>query len=113
MTLKPVILPVKLVDAESLASSFESDPLDIQYMDNVGIQFNWDTSDGYGTFGVEVSIDKENWNALPLSSTIQVNLGPSTAYVDLNQISAVYVRVRYYRTSGGGTVDVWTTAKII
>jgi hypothetical protein len=113
MTLKPVILPFKLVDAEDLTSNFDSAPLDIQYMDNIGVQINWDTSDGYGTFGVEVSIDKENWNSLPLSNTIQVDLVPGSAYVDLNQLSAAWLRVKYYRVSGGGTCDVWTTAKII
>ena len=111
--LKPVILPFKLVDGEDLTSSFESEPLDIQYMDNIGVQINWDSSDGYGTFNIEVSLDKEIWNALPLSSFIQVNLSPGTAYVDLNQLSAVYLRVAYSRQSGSGFVDVWTTAKII
>lgn len=111
--LKPVILPHKLVDGEVLTTSFESEPLNIQYMDNIGVQINWDSSDGYGTFNVEVSIDNEYWNALPLSSFIQVNMSPGTAYVDLNQLSAVWLRVAYSRISGSGTVDVWTTAKII
>lgn len=111
--MKAVIYPYKFVDDQPLTDSFQSNSLDIQYVDNVGLQFNWDSSDGYGTFAVEVSIDNQNWNALPLSSTILVNEAPGTAYVDLNQLSANRLRVRYYRDYGGGTVDVWTTAKLI
>ena len=113
MTLKPVILPVKLIDAGDMSTSLISDVLNTQYMDNIGLQIVWTTSDAVGTWGVELSIDGATWTPLTLSSVVTVAGTNDNAYLDLNQLSANLLRVVYTSTSGTGTCDVWTTAKII
>jgi len=113
MTLKPVILPVKILDTGDMSTSLVSDVLNIQYMDNIGLQIVWTTSDAVGSWSVELSINGDDWTPITLSSPVNVAGTNDNAYLDLNQLSANLLRVVYTSTSGTGTCDVWTTAKII
>lgn len=73
----------------------------------------WTTSDAVGSWSVELSINGEDWTPITLSSPVSVAGTNDNAYLDLNQLSANLLRVVYTATSGTGTCDVWTTAKII
>lgn len=113
MTLKPVILPVKLLENGDMSTALTSEVLHVQYMDNVGFQINVLTSDAYGDFSVEASIDGENWSPLILSPTVSSTGASSTFLVNINQTPFSQLRVVYEPTSGDGYATVWTTAKII
>lgn len=100
-----------------MAASILSNPQRIQFQDNVGIELIW-TGTPTGSFTVEISIDYDperhiagNWVNLPLSPSIGAVGTPDVAYIDLNQLSAPYIRVRFTRTAGTGTLDCYVAAK--
>lgn len=104
----------------------------IQWLDNIGVQLNW-TSSPVGTFQVQVSADYEqdfegnvtnsgNWTAIPLSyllsgtmttaATVPTSVG-SPIYLDLNQLSAPWIRTVYTNASSSGTLNAFITAKMV
>lgn len=95
----------------------------IQWLDNIGIQLTW-TGAAVGTFAVEVSIDHAqdsegnvtvagNWTALSLSPAPAASGTGSTIYIDINQTSAPYMRVKYTKTSSTGTLQGYVTGKML
>lgn len=123
----------KTVDAGDMsAASITSQITSIQFLDNVGIQINF-TGAPVGIFQVEVSADhaqdlNENvtvigqWTPILLSYKsggvmVTENFVPTSVgspiYLDLNQLSAPYIRLVYTRTSGTGVMDAFITAKLI
>lgn len=110
--LKPVILPDKIIDNQDMSSTFYSEVVNIQYMDNIGVQLEW-TGDAVGEFFVELSNDKITWNVLPIYPYATVLGVPGSHYLDLNQLSPVYIRIRYEWSALGGICNGYITAKII
>lgn len=113
----------QIITSGNMAASITSAAQEIQYQDNIGIQLNWSGAP-VGTFSVQISMDHKediegnivtagNWITLPLSPAITASGTPDTAYIDLNQQSAPYVRVVYTRTSGTGTLNAFVTGKAI
>lgn len=111
-----LLLPVTMVSSVSMATSITSSVLEIKEQDNVGIQMIW-TGTPTGTFSVQVSINYQRdingnvtnagtWTSIPLSPAIAAAGSADNAYVDLNQLSAPYIRVVYTRSSGTGTLNV-------
>lgn len=116
-----LLRPVTIFSAVSMASSATSSVVEIRNQDNVGIQLTW-TGTPVGTFAVQVSSDHledlkgnvltpGNWVSLPLSPAISASGSGDTAYIDLNQISAMYVRVVYTAGSGAGSLTGIVVAK--
>lgn len=108
-----------LINAHSMASSFNGTPWNIQPFDNVGIQLKWTGASPDGTINVQVSLDFDprfpsqgTWTLLEDASSnpIVITPGgtPGNGYFDLNQLSAFWVQV-VYTTSGGSVGNL--TAK--
>lgn len=122
---KNTLYRLKLIDGSSMGADITNGRvLSIQGLDNIGVQINVLTGTPTGEFKVQVSADHEeqngvvtatgNWVDLTLSPTATVTSGsPTSIYVDLNQLSALYLRVVYTRSSGTGTCDVWAVGKMI
>lgn len=113
--------PVHVIVAKSMATSITSPAQETKLQDNLGVQFNW-TGVPVGTFGVQVSMDyhqdqegnitnQGNWTTLPLSPALTAVGTGGTAYADLNQLSAPYIRVFYTAVSGTGTLDAFINGK--
>ncbi len=104
----------------------------IQHLDNVGLQLNF-TGSPLGSFQVQVSADYAqdfngaisnpgNWTPLTLSyfngtaftssQSIPTSVG-SPIYLDLNQLSAPWIRLAYIYGSGSGTLNSFITAKMV
>jgi hypothetical protein len=104
----------------------------IQHLDNLGMQFNW-TGSPVGTFQVQVSADYAQdetgnvtnagqWTAIPLNylltgtmttaTTIPTSVG-SPVYLDLNQLSAPWIRAVYTNASSTGTLNAFITGKAL
>ena len=109
-----------------------SDITSIQFLDNIGLQLNW-TGSPTGTFAVQISLDHAqdaqgnvtvagNWISVPVAYlsagsvitavTIPTSVG-SPVYVDLNQLSAPYIKVVYTNVSGTGTLNGYITGKMV
>ncbi len=109
MSRKNNLRQFKNIDAADMAeASIVSAVTCIQWLDNVGIQLNW-TGDPTGTFAVEVSADYAqdylgnvinagNWNALTLSPTPEAAGEAGSVYIDITQMSAPWLRVKYTNT---------------
>lgn len=107
--------------AANMASSITSKAQNIQNQDNVGIQLHW-AGAPVGTFTIQISsnhVETTNgdvvvagdWVFLVLSPAITASGSADDAYIDLNQMSAMYVRIIYTRTSGTGTLDAYVVSK--
>lgn len=104
-------------------STITSAVTNIQFLDNIGYQMNF-TGTPTGTFYAQVSADYEqdnNGNVLNPGNWINLNLPtPAVAsgtsgliYLDLNQLSAPWIRVQYVNSSGTGTLNAFITAKVV
>jgi hypothetical protein len=105
---------------------------DIQYMDDIGYQFDW-TGSPTGTFQVQISstyaqdLNKNVTNAgtwIPLtitywngtsfinSTTVPASVG-TPIYLDLAFLSAPWIRAVYTNASGTGTLTATITGKMV
>lgn len=113
--------PVKIFNDGDMSGNLTSIIVETKLQDNVGIQLHW-TGTPTGTFSVEISIDHKedvlgnvvvagHWVSLPLLPAIAAAGAGDDAYIDLNQLSASYVRVKYTRSAGSGTLNGFMVAK--
>ena len=117
----------KLVSAGDMTqATVTSQVVNIQPMDNIGIQVNITAGSPSGTFDVQISADHVeqngqvitagNWISLgtPYTATI-VSGSPANIYWDITEISSQYIRLLYTKSSGTGTVtfDAFIVAKAV
>jgi hypothetical protein len=124
MSTKRKLSPYQIITSGDMSqASITSTPTNIQYLDNVGIQLTW-TGAPVGTFSIQISSDYQrdaqgnvtnagNWVTLPLSPAITASGSADTAYIDMTQLSAPWVRVLYTKTSGTGTLQGYVTGKTV
>lgn len=118
------VLPVfQNITAQSMGANITSAVTDISYLDNVGIELVWSAgSSPVGLISVEGSIDyfqdnlgnvvrTGNWTALTLSPSPAVSGNTGTILLDMNQLSFPFIRVKYTRTSGSGTLNGYICGK--
>lgn len=116
-----LLKPVNLITAQSMGASITSPIVEVRLQDNIGIQLDW-TGTPTGTFDVQISSNHlqdingnvqvpGTWVSLPLSPAITASGSADTAYIDLNQQSAQYMRIVYTRTSGTGSLTAVVVAK--
>ncbi len=122
MSVKSKLSPYRILTAGDMSlTSLTSQVTNIQNTDNIAIQANF-TGAPVGTFSVEVSVDHAQdsqgnvtnagtWNALTLSATPVASGSSGSVYIDLNQLSAPYIRLVYTKGSGTGTLNAFITAK--
>lgn len=112
----------KISSAQSLATSFISEPTVIRYLDNCAYQINA-SAGATGTFQVEASLDYKvnepnnvvsnagNWAALDLTGTPALIGSADTIIIDLNQLPFNAIRLRYIATNGTGTADIYVMVR--
>lgn len=104
----------------------------IQWLDNIGVQLQWSASP-VGTFQVQVSADYAQdevgnvtnagtWvsillnylvaGAMTTAITVPTSVG-SPIYLDLNQLSAPWIRTVYTNASSTGTLQGFITGKML
>ena len=115
----------KTITSGDMSGNLTSTVTAIEFMDNIGYQLNF-TGSPVGNFQVQVSMDYDqdnngnvindgNWVAVTLSSgsvNAATSLG-SPIFIDLNQLSAPWIRVVYNHTSGSGTLNAFICGKMI
>lgn len=123
--------PVDGTKTFSLATSFNSPPTVVRFLDNCSYQINVETTDSDGNFTVEMSNDyyvngsadgtvtnPGNW--IPLTLTSSGGAVPVVAATDtlisinLNQLPFYAVRLSYTATTPGtGTCQIYVADKVI
>lgn len=105
------------------AASVTSAVTNIQFLDNIGYQFNF-TGTPTGTFVIQVSADYAqdnqgnvtnvgNWIPISFTSPPVASGSPGTIYIDLNELSAPWIQAVYTKTSGTGTLNAYVTGKML
>lgn len=122
-----------ITNGDMSTASITSTVSSIQWLDNIGIQFSW-TGAPVGNVSIEVSADYARdtegnvtnagqWTPLVLTylsgpntftsaTSIPTSVG-SPIYLDLNQLSAPWIRQVYTKTSGTGTLNTFITCKMV
>lgn len=116
----------QIVKNGSMGANITSAVTNIFFLDNIGVQLNWLGAAGsaIGAFNVQVSADYEqdmfgnvtnagNWVSIPLNPSPASASDNNSDYIDLNQLSAPWLRVTYTRTSGTGTLNAFIVAKVV
>lgn len=118
--------PKKVITAQSMGATITSSPINIQLMDDVGLQavVTAGTSP-VGVLSVQVSADHlednsgnvlvaGNWSTVqsPPGTDLTLAVAANGAYYfDLSLLSAPFCRLVYTRTSGTGTLNAFMVAK--
>lgn len=123
---KNVLKKYQTVTNGDMSGNITSSITALAYLDNVGYQFNI-SGTPTGTLQVQVSADHAqdefgnvtvagNWVPLTFNGSANVVItagSPSPIYLDLNQLSAPWIRAVYTATSGSGTLNAFITAKML
>ena len=115
---KQSLATFKLIDAQSMAGDVTSSVVGIKFTDNISIQMSF-TGTPTGVFDVQVSNDYDpnlptqtaTWSSLTLSATPVASGSGDSILMDLTQVPAPFIRVKYTRTSGSGTLNATIAAK--
>lgn len=106
-----------------MSGNITSGVTSIQFLDNIGVQFNF-TGTPTGTFQVQVSADYAqdelgnvqnpgNWVPITLTPAPVAAGSSGSVYIDLNELSAPWMRLAYVFTSGTGSLNAFITAKML
>ena len=120
---KNALKAYQVITDGSMAGDITSSVTNIQFMDNIGYQISF-IGTPTGTFEVQVSIDHMQdaqgnvtnagtWVAVALSPSPTASGSADDIYIDLNQLSAPWVRLFYDRTSGSGTCNAYICGKSV
>jgi hypothetical protein len=104
-----------LVDAVSTAAGFSSDPIDVEFLDNIGFNVDW-TGTTTGTITIEASNTtvSGSFKALTFDPVLAQPSGSASGYlISVNQTPWSFIRFSYARTSGTGTMTVSVAAKAV
>lgn len=121
---KNVLVPYHVINAVTMGGSITGAATNIQYLDNVSVQLIF-TGTPTGTFTIEGSLNySENpydhsqinagtWTAITLPTTASASGAAGDILIDLNQLSFPWIRIKYTRSSGTGTLDAYVSAKAV
>jgi hypothetical protein len=112
-----------ITNGDMSLSEIASAVTNIQFLDNIGIQLNFSGSP-VGSFEIQVSADYAqddqgnvqnagNWIPLTFSIAPVASGSADQIYLDMNQLSAPWIRVVYTKDSGTGTLNSFITGKMI
>lgn len=125
---KNVLAPELVASAQSLASSFNTTPTMIPFLDNCAYQINITTVNSTGTFSVQGSVDYVQATPIQLGNVgnwVPLTLGGNTAapvaagandqiIINLNQVPFNALRIAYTSTvAGTGHANIYFMSKMI
>jgi hypothetical protein len=109
-----------MVVAGDMAANITSSGFNVRAMDNIGLQFHYTGTAATGTWSFEASNTSTTgadgtWFVVTLDDPPPAPSASAGADfgVDLNQWPYEWVRLKYTRTSGSGTLDVIALGKEI
>lgn len=115
--------PFQNIINASMTSDVISPVTGVKWLDNLSVQLSW-TGAPVGSFTIEVSLDylpgtggtvlnPGTWTALSIVPTPAALGSADTAFIDLNNIPAPWIRVHYIFTSGTGTLNGYISGKML
>jgi hypothetical protein len=125
MSAKTILVPYNVVPpvAGNMGSILQSFPTKVQMEDTIGYSLSWtgtptgiftvQCSADYspGTFPSDYPINAGTWTNITLNAPIVASGSADNGYVDLQLISAPWVRVVYTPSAGTGVLSAWVVGK--
>lgn len=107
----------------SMSANITSSVTNINYLDNVGIQLVF-TGTPVGNFNAQVSVDYSerpdhsvinpgNWTDITFSSQPAAAAASNVIFLDMNQLSAPWIRYTYTFSSGSGILSSFIVCKMV
>jgi len=114
----------KAIEAGDMSqATVTSEAINIQGMDDIGVQGRIVSGTPTGTLGVEISANYDqhlgtgNWVAITQTTPaipVAITTGsPADIYIDLTLLSAPWIRIVYTKTSGTGSLDAYIVGKML
>lgn len=103
------LTPQPLIVDGDMSDSITSTGTDFFNADRVGYEIIW-TGNPVGSFTVEVSHTGRTWTTLTLSEEITAAGTDDHAFIDIES-AAKYIRLKYTRDSGTGTLNAFVCSK--
>lgn len=109
---KKVLKSTILLAAGDMSGDVTSAVLNTQFIDNIGLQIRWTSSDAVGVITIEVSADNIQFDALTFDPALaQPDSDSSSFAVTVKQTPFPYLRVSYAAGSGSGALSVIASGK--
>ncbi len=112
MSRKNVLTPYHLVTDGNMSGNITSDATTITYTDNIAFQVIF-AGAPVGTFYVDGTLNGTTWDALEFETDPTAAGVDASFLININQCPYYKLRVRYVRTSGTGTLQVYTMTKTV
>lgn len=117
---KNALTPIQFISAQSMTGTITSNPINVQYLDNISIQLNF-TGTPTGTFELQGSLDYSpgplantgNWIGMVLPEVPVASGSADTILIDMMQLSFPWIRVVYTPTSSTGTLNGYLSGKAV
>jgi len=109
-----------IINAQTMTATITSSVVDIKANKTVvGLQVVCATGTHVGTFAVQQSISSDDWEAISLTTdggagatSIAVSSGAAADhYIELKNLSGLFLRFVYTYTSGTGSLTVYASVK--
>lgn len=117
---KNAITPFASIDAGDMSGDILGAITDLMHLDNVCYQAKWSGTSPLGEIQILVTNDDASnpaitpvWSELDFGSTISIASDSGEHLININQIPAKFMRPKYARTSGTGTLTVTMTSKML
>lgn len=110
--------PYDVISATAVIADVISEPTDIFNKDNIIYQYEW-TGTLVGTFDVQTSLDYNpntglgTWDTIPLGVSASAAGTPDSGTIEMNQMSAPWIRTTFTFSSGTGNLSVSISAKAV
>ncbi len=123
MSSRPLLAPFSVVTNGNMNASITSDVTIIQNVSMISYDISWTGSTPVGEVVIEVSNTYRkntagevqvagNWTPLTLSDATNISGNSGNGFIDIDQLSAYAIRLRYIRASGTGTMNVTCAGKV-
>lgn len=131
MSSRPLIKPMKVINAQSMATNITSLPTIIQMLSAPSYSYSWSGSTPVGTISVQISNDYSQnadgsvqnagtWTSIyfQLNGSTTVSSAPvsgnsGTGFIDVPITGAYAIRTVYTAGSGTGTLTAIINAKVV
>lgn len=101
-----------IITTGSMASSITSTSYDVSEVNNVAVQAVWSSgSTPVGTTTLEASLDDTNYTEIT-DSSLAVSGNSGSNFYNIQDPGYRYLRLKYNRTSGSGTLNVKISGKL-
>lgn len=120
MPRKNAIQSYPIISAVSMGATITSEPTNVEFLDNIGLQIAWTSANAVGTITIQGSNTyvkspaAGTWFDLTFSPSLTQPASNNGDYgISINQFPWAWLRVVYTRSSGTGTLTATLSAKEI